>query len=267
SKPVLETWVDDIGSVLDAVGSERAVVVGSSHGGQYALMFAATYPGRCAGLILVNAFARFLRDREYQPGLPGGLRERVMEEAISGWGNGGHIATWAPSLVGDEQFRQWYCLAQQSSIGPGSFARLFDALVDRDVRSTLPAVRVPTLVIHRGENRYAPVAHGRYLAEHIEGAIYVELPGADHLEIVGDVDPMLDEIQQFVSGLSGSEPSGRVLATTMFTDLVDSTTRASELGDERWRHILDKHDELGRRVIADHRGQLVKTTGDGMVAV
>src|SRR5262249_19234255 len=133
SKPVLETWVDDIGSVLDAVGSERAVVVGSSHGGQDALMFAATYPRAGAGLILVNAFARFLRDREYQPGLPVGLRERFMEEAISGWGNGGHIATWAPSLLGDEQFRQWYCLAQQSSIGPGSFARLFDALVDRDV--------------------------------------------------------------------------------------------------------------------------------------
>jgi pimeloyl-ACP methyl ester carboxylesterase len=267
SKPVLETWVDDAGAVLDAIDSEQAVVYGWSHGGQYALMFAATYPERCRALILVNAFARLLRDREYPAGLPVHLRQKRLEIAIEGWGNGGFLPAWAPSTTDDASFREWFSRAQRASSGPGTFAAVYDGLLDRDVRAVLSAISVPTLVIHRGGDLYAPVGHGRYLAEHIDGARYLELPGSDHLEFVGEVDPMLDEIQEFVSGLGGAQPVERVLATVLFTDLVDSTARAAALGDARWRHLLDEHDALGQRVFAEHRGRLVDTTGDGFVAI
>lgn len=267
SKPVPETWVDDTSAVLDAIGSERAVLFGWSHGGQYALMFAATYPERCRALVLVNAFARLLRDREYPAGLPIDLRQRRLEIAIEGWGNGGFLPAWAPSAAGDESFREWFSRAQRASSGPGTFAAVYDGLLDRDVRAVLSAISVPTLVMHRRDDRYAPVAHGRYLAEHIDGAKYVELPGADHLEFVGEVDPMLDEIQHFVAGLAGPQRAERVLATVLFTDLVGSTARAAELGDAGWREVLDAHDALARRVMTEHRGRLVDTNGDGIVAI
>jgi class 3 adenylate cyclase len=172
----------------------------------------------------------------------------------------------APSLAGDPDFRRWWARCERLSTSPAALKSYWKEIVSRDIRSVLPSVRVPTLVIHRRDDNYAPVAHGRYLAEHIQGASYVELEGADSFLFAGDADRLIDEIELFLTGARPSHHLDRMLATVLFTDIVDSTRRAAEMGDHAWRGILDSHEETARPLVDNHRGRLVKSTGDGLLA-
>jgi class 3 adenylate cyclase len=266
SRPTVETWVDDTRAVLNAEGCDHAVVVGTGDVCIVALTFAATYPTRTAGLVLVNGYARYYRDEDYSIGR---LRPSSppAERLMGAWGTQWMADRVSPSMAGDEAFASWFIRAQRASAGPGSAAVIYEDGHERDVRGLLPAIRVPTLVLHRSDLSYVPVELGRYLAEHIAGARLAELPGGDHLYFTGDVDPLLDEIDRFVqSKPRPAEDDGRALATVLFTDIVGSTERAASLGDQAWRALLDQHDTIVRREVKERRGRVVKHVGDGVVA-
>jgi len=264
----LQEWVDDARAVLDAVGVERAAIIGDTEGGPTAMMFAATYPERTSALVLVNTFARFLRDVDFPWGLPPEAVPRLVESFETYFGTGGMTEVLAPSSAGDADFRAWFGRYQRLSMsGPGVAASGYRAfLLEVDLRPILSTIRVPTLVLHRAGNRFVRVEHGRYLGRAIPGAKYVELPGEDALYFAGDVDGMVDEIEEFLTGAKAEAQADRVLATVLFTDLVESTKRAADMGDRKWRDLLDRHDEVVRRQLARFRGREVVTTGDGFLA-
>ncbi|MBV9917418.1 MAG: adenylate/guanylate cyclase domain-containing protein [Solirubrobacterales bacterium] len=262
----LEERMDDVLAVMDAVGSERAVLFGPSEGGPMAALFAATYPERCISLILYGACARWLEAPDYPVGRPKELVEAYGQHWIDGWGSGASLGVLAPSLAGDERFRQWWGRFERHSVRPGMVKPIFDAINAIDVRAILPAIRVPTLILHRRNDRLIDVGNGRYLAEHIPGARYVELPGDDHIYFAGDADALLDEIEEFVTGSRGLHDPDRVLATVMFTDIVRSTELAARLGDRRWHDLITDHDRIMHDQIAVYRGRTIRSTGDGVFA-
>jgi class 3 adenylate cyclase len=261
--PTLEEWTEDIRVILDAVGCDRAAVVGAGMGSLLAIVFAASHPERAAALILLDGLSCGMRKEDYPPGLPPDLVDRAIEWAKQrDW-----APLLAPSLAEDEEFRRWMRRLGRLAVSPTAAERIFRyGLVSCDVRAALPTITAPTLVLHRSGNRFVPVDHGRYLGEHIKGATYVEFPGADSEFYVGNQDAILDEIQGFLTGVRGEPDINRVLATVIFTDLVSSTERAAELGDRRWREVLDSHDGIARRHIKHFRGRLIKATGDGVLA-
>ena len=264
--PTLEQWMDDVRTVMEAAGSKRAALLGTHEGGQMAILFAATYPERTSALILVDTCARHVRDVDYPWGLPADRVPGFLQRLEQVWGTGSYLDIFAPSVAHDERFRRWFARSQRLSSGPRAAATMHAAYLERDLRGVLPSIRVPTLVLHRTGNRYIRVGHGRYLAEHIPGAKYVELPGEDHLVMVGDTETMLGEIEEFLTGVRPLPESDRVLATVLFTDIVTSTERSAQLGDRRWKDLLDQHDTLIRPELERHRGRLVKNTGDGILA-
>jgi class 3 adenylate cyclase len=264
--PTLEQWMDDVRTVMDAAGVERAALLGTHEGGQMAMLFAATYPERTSALILLNTCARHLRDVDYPWGLPADRVAPMLQRTEEAWGSGGVVDIVAPSVAHDERFRGWFARYQRQGMGPRTARIMQAAYLQRDLRGVLASIRVPTLVLHRAGNRHIRVGHGRYLAEHISGAKYVELPGEDHLIIVGDTEALLGEIEEFLTGVRPLPESDRVLATILFTDIVTSTERAADFGDRRWKDLLDQHDTLIRRQLERHRGRLVKNTGDGILA-
>ena len=231
--------------------SSRAVVVAEAGGGIGAIEFAATRPERVAALVLVNVFARLIADVGYPVGHPRDLVERFLEQNMDpdeDWTEAGadDVALIAPSMRDDPQFRDWWVRASRRGASPAS-ARAIIGLVSRaDVRDRLPEITAPTLVLHRSENLFVPVGLGRFVGEHIPGARFVALPGADHAPFTGDADEIVDEIEEFLTGqrTGGGE---RVLASVVFTDIVDSTRRAAALGDAAWRGYLDAHDAIVRR--------------------
>jgi len=231
-----------------------------------AMLFAATYPERTSALILVSACARHLRDVDYPWGLPADRVPRVLQQIEELWGTGDRVGILAPSVAHDERFRRSFARYERLAMSPRAAATVMAAYLERDLRGVLPTIRVPTLVLHRAGNRVARVGHGRYLAEHIRGAKYVELPGEDQLSYAGDTETMLGEIEEFLTGVRPVPESDRVLATVLFTDIVTSTERSAEVGDRRWRDLLDQHDTIIRRELERHRGRLVKNTGDGILA-
>lgn len=264
--PLLEERMDDIRAVMDAAGVERAALFGVSEGGPLTLLFAATYPERVQSIVLYGTAARVLSAPDYPFGAdPGRTREfaRGMEE---GWGTGVALSAWAPSVGGDAQFRRWFARFQRLSASPADARTLIESLADVDVRSVLPTVNAPTLVLHRSGDRMFHVETARYLAEHLPDARFVELPGADHLFWVGNQDEVLDEAEEFLTGTRGASDPDRVLATILFTDIVGATQHAAELGDTGWRGLLDAHDALVRRELERFRGGEIKNTGDGFVA-
>src|SRR5438094_9362188 len=206
-----------------------------------AMLFAATYPERTAGLVVADGTARKLRAPDYPHGIPLEVAPRHLEAMIADWGTGGAVRIGAPSMAG-EASRRWRARLERLAMSPSQFAGEYPVALNADVRPILPAIRVPTLVLHRTGNRYIRVGHGRYLAEHIPGAKYVELPGEDHLVIVGDTETMLGEIEEFLTGVRPLPESDRVLATVLFTDIVTSTERSAQVGDRRWKDLLDQHD-------------------------
>jgi class 3 adenylate cyclase len=264
--PTLEQWIDDVRTVMDAAGSQRAALLGHAEGGQMGMLFAATYPERASALILVDTCARHLRDVDYPWGHPADRLPRFLQRLEDMWGTGGLADVLAPSLARDDRFRRWVARYARLSVAPRAEKTMYAAHFERDLRGVLPTIRVPTLVLHRVGDRHIRVGHGRYLAEHIPGAKYVELPGEDHLFYVGETETMLGEIEEFLTGVRPLPESDRVLATVLFTDIVTSTERSAQVGDRRWKDLLDQHDTLIRRELDRHRGRLVKNTGDGILA-
>jgi pimeloyl-ACP methyl ester carboxylesterase len=263
--PTLEEWMDDVRAVMDAVGSGKAVLLGSGGGGLMSMLFAATYPERTEALILINSFARLTRAPDYPIGTSAEFEDRIIWELENGWGQGILLETTAPTLAGDASFRRWWARYQRLGASPGTVITMRGMLQESDVRHVLASIQVPTLILHRAGNRLVDVALGRYLAEQIPGARYVEVAGVDYFPFVGDAEAILDEVEEFVTGERTGAEGDRVLATVLFTDIVSSTERLAQLGDHRWKDLLQRHDKLVRHEISRHRGREVDHTGDGFL--
>jgi class 3 adenylate cyclase len=265
--PTLEQRMDDVRAVMDAVQSERAFLYGMSEGGPMALLFAATYPERVSGLITYAAYARRSWAPDYPHGLTPEAQQWFLDDVAENWGGEtGDAAIRAPSIREDEQTRRWLTTYSRLAASPGAALALLRMNFQIDVRDVLPAIRVPTLILHRVGDQRISIENGRYLAERIPGARLVELPGNDHLHVVGDVDAIIDEIEEFVTGERHAVEPDRILATVLFTDIVRSTERLAELGDRRWRELLESHYRIARNELVRFRGREIKTTGDGLLA-
>jgi class 3 adenylate cyclase len=264
--PILEAWMDDALAVLDAVESRKAAAIANLGGGYIAMTLAAAHPERVSHLVLVDCSARSAVAPDFLIGDSPQFIEREIDDAESLAGQGVMIDMFAPSKADDPITRRAYARYERQAASPGLFKALVNFIDHADVRDILPAIRVPTLVIQRAGGRRFRAEHGRYLAEHIHGARYVELPGDDKLIWAGDSDAILAEIQQFVTGVRPERTHERVLATVLFTDIVDSTHLAAELGDGRWRELLAEHFRVIRRRLDRFGGREIKTTGDGVLA-
>ena len=264
---IYEQRMDDIRAVMDAVGSERAALLGWSEGAPLCATFAATYPQRTTALVMYGGMARFVRSEDYPWGIPEDEMDAFIEVIPTTWGQDEELLRlWAPSVADSPGPRRWWTRYGRLAASPGAATALFQMVRELDVRDILPAIRVPTLVVHRTGDTLMRVEHGRYMAERIPGAKLVELPGEDHLWWFGDQDAIVDEVEEFLTGARSAPEANRVLATVMFTDIVSSTERAAELGDTRWRELLQSHEAIVRRQLTRHRGREVKTTGDGFLA-
>jgi class 3 adenylate cyclase len=257
--------MDDVRAVMDDVGSERAALVVVQDLGSVGIPFAASYPERVSALVLVNSCARLARADDYPIGLPPSAQLRIIGGADA-WRSGVGMEVLAPSRAAEPGFREWFLRAQRLANSPALAKVTFEHSLQVDVRAILPLVKVPTLVLHTAGNRFVRVAHGRYLAEHIPGARYVELPGDGSILAALDTEALVDEIEEFLTGARHAPPQDRVLATVLFSDIVSSTEHATRLGDRKWRALLDDHDALVRRQLERFSGRLVKMTGDGFLA-
>ncbi|MDQ3118234.1 MAG: adenylate/guanylate cyclase domain-containing protein [Verrucomicrobiota bacterium] len=264
--PTLEERMDDLRAVMDAVGSKRAAVFGFSEGGNLSALFAATYPERTSALIMFGSFSKRIWSPDYPWAPKTAEREQEYEHVEREWGEMMDIADYVPSKMGDEAFARRLATYFRRAASPGAAVALLRMNTQIDIRHVLPTIRVPTLVIHRTGDRQANVEEGRWLAGQIPGARFVELPGDDHLPWIGDQDAILDEIQEFLTGVRSFPESNRVLATVLFTDIVGSTEHAARLGDRAWRDLLDSHHALVRKELARFRGREIKTVGDAFIA-
>ena len=264
--PSLEQRMDDVRAVMDEIGSRRSVLLSFSEGACMSALFAATHPERVSHLILVGGFARAadLRPKEMTPEQ---VEERLADR-VKNWGNGDVLKRVLPSQAQDPNAVAMMARMERLCSTPGGIKTILQLNAQIDVTSVLPTIQVPTLVLHRVPDVVVPVELGRQMAAQIPGARYIEYPQGDHGFWVGDTETLIGDIEEFVTGQrdAGEADLERILATVMFTDIVDSTRRAAELGDQRWRSQLDEHDALARQTIERHRGVLVKTTGDGVVA-
>jgi class 3 adenylate cyclase len=264
----LDDAMDDIRAVMDDDGMDQAVLIGGAEGGPTCILFAATFPQRVAALVLIGTFPRRLSAPDYPAGYSTEQHERILRVFAERWGRGPvAVRTIAPDLADDAAFRSWYARLQRYSASPGSAIAWYRLSAEIDVRPALPSIRVPTLVIHRVGDMIVPVEHGRYLAAHIPGAKYVELPGSDHLWFDADSDAILAEVQEFITGVRPVPVPDGVLLTVLFIDVVDSTRLAAQLGDRRWRDLLEQHRHLVRAELERFRGREVGTAGDGFLAV
>ncbi len=264
--PTLERWMDDIITVIDAVGSTRIVPFGHGDGGPIAMLFAATYPERTEALVLGDTFARMREGVDYPDGLSAAAAEAKAAELYGYWGRDER----RPARSGFEvpSFALWRARFERLALSPGAIETMYPVCdLDVDVRSVLRSIRAPTLVFHRRANGWIPFAFGRYLAEHIAGATFVEIAGGEHLYYQGDGDGILSAVQQLLTGEHEALDDDRVLATVLFTDIVGSTEKASSLGDRAWRDLLERHHAVVRRQIAHFRGREIATAGDGFLAL
>ena len=264
--PTLEERADDVRAVMDAAGSERAALVTISEGGDLGLLFAASHPDRTRALVLYGGYARVAWAPDYPEGFSLADHEKFLKRVEEGWGTGMTLKYWAPSHKEDESLQLTWARFERLGASPGASLALIRMNYEIDVRPILPTIRIPTLVLHRTDDRLVPVSHGRYLGRHIPGAKYVELPGPDHLFCVGDTDALLSEIQEFLTGVRPGPEPDRVLATVLFTDIVGSSERAAELGDRRWRDLLENYYAVARRQLDRFRGREIDTAGDGLFA-
>ena len=270
SLPTLEDRMEDLHAVLNAIGSRRAVLYGISEGGPLCMLFAATYPERTTALVVYGSWARAFRAPDYDWGFDDSVEfEDFLTSLEPHWGEGAAVNVVAPSLASDEQICAWWGRYERMSTSPGAAVGLLRMGFEGDVRHVLPAISVPTLVLHRAQDAFVDVRHGRYIAEHIPGARYVELEGKDHFPLAGDSDAVDKEIEEFISGLTGVRRGpnlDRVLATVLFTDIVGSTERAASLGDHEWKELIAVHNDQIRKELAHYRGREIKTIGDGFLA-
>ena len=265
--PTLERWTRDAVAVLDASGSSQAVVLGHGDGGLVAMMLAATHPSRCSGLVLVDGYARLASDDDYE-GVDPALLDTVMAGCASFWGSGemGWAYMVAPSQYTSEVFRDQLARLERLSVSPGAASAMQLVIVHLDVRPILSSISTATLVIHHRENLYMPFFLGKYLGSHIPNARFVALEGGDHLYWIGDPESTLGAIETFLTGERTRPRADRELATVLFTDIVGSTALAADLGDLRWRAVLDRHGDLIARQLDRFRGSSIKSTGDGVLA-
>jgi len=265
----LEERMDDARAVMDAAGSERAALFGMSEGSTMCMLFAATYPERTAALVLWGAMARSTWADDY-PWAPSkeALLEANQELMSPFWGQGATIDVFSPSLAADPRAREAQARLERQAASPMRVEQLFKTFLDTDVRDTLPLIQAPTLLLQRRGDHAVNYRAARWLAGEIEGSRYVELNGVDHFPWVGDGGAeALDEIEEFLTGVRPGPVPERVLATVLFTDIVDSTRLATELGDRRWRELLEEHQRLVRERLRQFAGREVKTTGDGFLAI
>lgn len=263
AEQTLDERIGDVRAVMDAAGSKSATVYGWSEGGPMSLMFAATYPERTSSLVLYGSFASIKGGIGYAPE----QYAQHLDQLSAHWGEGTLVAANAPSQVKNEAFVRGMGRLERASASPASIVALMRANYEIDVRHILPSIHLPTLIMHRVGDALVPVEQGRYLASHIPGAKYLEVPGTDHT--VSDLetqDIIADEIEEFVTGERHRPEADRVLATVMFTDIVGSTQRASEMGDSRWRELRGNWQDLMRKELAAYRGREVDTAGDGLLA-
>ncbi|HEY6629290.1 MAG TPA: adenylate/guanylate cyclase domain-containing protein [Acidimicrobiia bacterium] len=264
--PPWESFVEELECVMEEVGSQRAALMTTYDAGPMGMLFAATKPERTAALILVNTSSKYVASADYPIGLPPEAADELNRNVADRWGSGDHVLLQVPSRANDERFKAWYGKKTRSIAGPNAAAAYFRAMFSADARSLLPAIHVPTLVLHRKAYRFMPIAHGQYLADNIEGARMVELPGSDGPLYWDHPDEALNAIEEFLTGVTPTSPIDRVLATVLYTDIVDSTRLLAEMGDARWRDILDTHDDLAGRLAFENGGRLIKSTGDGILA-
>lgn len=264
----LEGNVEDVVSILDAAGSERAVIYGDTEGGFFAMMLAATFPERVSSLVLVNAFPKVLRADDYPIGIPQDIADRLSDMYSAQHGTTGDmLELTAPSVAHDQRFRTWWTRYQRLSVPLGLARSTFDWYQEIDIRAALPLIQAPTLVVARRDARFHRLAYSEYLAQKIPDAELHVVEGADTVPFhAGDFGPTLDAVEQFLTGRRESARTERVLATVLFTDIVGSTSRASLMGDQRWLDLMGDHDRIVRSQIERYRGREVKMTGDGAIA-
>lgn len=266
--PRLEEWMDDVSTVMDAAQIERAALVGDTEGGPMAMMFAASHPERVSALVLVNTFARWRRADDYPIGMPHETAEKLVDRYEQHYGVTSEILAFtAPTMAHDPRIARWFTRYQRLGMPRGAATTMYRWVTELDVRSVLPSIRVPTLVLQRAGALHHRADFGRYLADHIPGAKYVELSGADTLPFsAGDFEPLLDEVEEFLTGARTAPVLNRQLATVMLTDIVGSTVLASERGDAAWVQLVRQHDEVVREHLDTFRGREVDRTGDGFLA-
>ncbi len=264
--PSIEQRVQDLMAVMAAAGSERAALWGISEGGPTCIHFAAHHPDRTTALVLYGTTARFSVAPDYALGFSREALDNLLDALETTWGEGALANLFAPNFASDEAFLATWGRYQRTGASPSMARALISALWEIDVRGDLPRIQVPTLILHRVGELMLSVSHARYMAERIPDAKLVELPGEDHLLFVGDVDAIVDEMEEFLTGTRmGAEPD-RVLATVLFTDIAGSTEKAHALGDRAWRDLLDRHHAVVRRELERFRGREVDTSGDGFLA-
>lgn len=264
--PSLEVRMDDVRAVMDAVGSERAALFGYSEGGAMCALFAATYPERTVALVMAGSFARRLAAPDYPWGMSADALDAFLVAIERDWGEGFGIDERAPSMAHVAAFHGWWSRYQRMSASPAAAATLIRMNAQIDIRGVLPAIRVPTLILHSVNDRAIDIGGSRYIAEQIAGARLVELRG-DHLPWLADADTVAAEIEQLLTGTHHDSAAGdRVLATVLFTDIVDATGHAARLGDRAWHVLLDRHHDLVRRALRRFRGREIDTAGDGFLA-
>lgn len=264
--PTLEQRMDDLRAVLDAVRSDRAAIFGVSEGGGLSMLYAATCPERTTALITFGSFAKRIWSRDYPWAPTPEARAREYEHVEREWGNMMDLAHYIPSKIHDRDYALRLATYMRRSASPSAAVTLLRMNTQIDIERVLPAIHVPTLVMHRQDDLDVKVEEARWLAARIADARIVEFPGADHLPWVGDQDSVLDEVQEFLTGIRPRRSTDRVLATVLFTDIVDSTARIAKVGDGSWRELLAKHDAMVRRELGAFRGHEVNTTGDGFLA-
>lgn len=264
--PTLEERMDDVRAVLDTVGSQRAAFLGTSEAGALSLLFAATYPSRTTALVLLNSYARLAYAPDYPQGIPAEQAQELLQAIEEGWGKGVAFEALVSSQADNTSMKSWWARYQRLAASPGAAVRLLQSAFETDARSVLPTITVPVLVLHRAGDPFTGPEHGRYLAERIPGAKFVELSGVDHLFFAEDMDLLLSEIQEFLTGAPEAREPDRVLATVMFVDIVGSTEHATRLGDRQWRDVLDRYYAIARRQLVRFRGREIGTAGDGLFA-
>ena len=252
--------------MLDAEGSESAVVYADGDAGPLGLLFAAMHPDRVRGLILFSTGARFLPDEDYPIGMPPEFLDGVAELLASDQGAGEQLSLYVPSRADDTAFLSWMGRLMRATPSPSRVRAYMDGVITADARAVLDSITVPTLVLHPTESQVPQIELGRYLADHISTARLVELSGpGDAYPYFALAEQVLPVVQEFVAGVPMNAPTDRMLATVLFTDIVESTARARDLGDERWRTLLDRHDELAVKLLDNYGGHLVKNPGDGIL--
>ena len=261
--PVLELQRDDVGAVMDAAGSADAIVFGGARAATMATLFAATHPDRTKALVLYAPVAKTVSTRDFPYGKTPEEQRVFFERFVREVGTGQNLALQAPSVASDERFVRWWARFERLVASPSAFEELGRIFTDVDVRDVLPAIHVPTVVIHRKDDAIVLERQARYVADQIEGATYVELPGRDHLPFVGDADAIVDEVERFVTGRRPIRETDKVLATILFTDIVASTKRQAELGDRGWKQLVERHHAIVRDLLKQYRGEEQDTAGDG----